>query len=150
MQRADGGEWCSEGQRKTAQKRNGDHGAVIEWDDQEKSCKSKGCLKHILSILKYGKVFVGTVRIAEYSFNYLSLIAMSPFKYVGNLKMNKKVDYISILSWKVVQQLTEKCKQMHAELEDYARHKQEHKMLVNDHSILQKEHDALRFDNIYR
>ncbi|KAB5528497.1 hypothetical protein PHYPO_G00140850 [Pangasianodon hypophthalmus] len=50
----------------------------------------------------------------------------------------------SLANQKVVQQLTEKCKQMHAELEDYSRHKQEHQKLVNNHSTLQKEHDALR------
>lgn len=50
----------------------------------------------------------------------------------------------SLANQKVIQQLTEKCKQMHAELEDYTRHKQEHQKLVNNHSMLQKEHDALR------
>ncbi|KAF4074463.1 hypothetical protein AMELA_G00239500 [Ameiurus melas] len=50
----------------------------------------------------------------------------------------------SLANQKVVQQLTEKCKQMHAELEDYTRHKQEHQKLVINHSTLQKEHDALR------
>ncbi|KAG7318396.1 hypothetical protein KOW79_018151 [Hemibagrus wyckioides] len=55
-------------------------------------------------------------------------------------EMTKK----SLGNQKVVQQLTEKCRLMRAELEEYARHKQEHQKLVNNHSILQKEHDALR------
>ncbi|KAI4880879.1 hypothetical protein NFI96_031452, partial [Prochilodus magdalenae] len=50
----------------------------------------------------------------------------------------------SLGNQKVVQQLTEKCKQMHTELENFARHKQEHQRLQNDHSALQKEHDDLR------
>ncbi|KAK3514665.1 hypothetical protein QTP70_021587 [Hemibagrus guttatus] len=50
----------------------------------------------------------------------------------------------SLANQKVVQQLTEKCRQMCAELEEYARHEQEHQKLVNNHSMLQKEHDALR------
>ncbi|XP_026994223.1 cilia- and flagella-associated protein 157 isoform X8 [Tachysurus fulvidraco] len=50
----------------------------------------------------------------------------------------------SLSNQKVVQQLTVKCRQMSAELEEYARHKQEHQKLLNNHSILQKEHDVLR------
>ncbi|XP_060763898.1 cilia- and flagella-associated protein 157 [Neoarius graeffei] len=53
----------------------------------------------------------------------------------------------SLANQKVVQQLTRKCKQMHAELEDYARHKEEHQKLVNSHATLQKEHDTLRQDH---
>ncbi|XP_036454209.1 cilia- and flagella-associated protein 157 [Colossoma macropomum] len=50
----------------------------------------------------------------------------------------------SVGNQKVVQQLTEKCKQMHTELENFARHKQEHQQLLDDHTALQKEHDDLR------
>ncbi|XP_046697293.1 cilia- and flagella-associated protein 157 isoform X2 [Silurus meridionalis] len=53
----------------------------------------------------------------------------------------------SLANQKVVQQLTEKCKLMHVELEDYASHKQEHQKLVNNHSTLQKELNALRQDH---
>ncbi|XP_072521372.1 cilia- and flagella-associated protein 157 [Salminus brasiliensis] len=55
-------------------------------------------------------------------------------------EMTKK----SLGNQKVVKQLTEKCKQMHYELENFARHKQEHQQLQDDHSALQKEHSYLR------
>ncbi|KAG9261822.1 cilia- and flagella-associated protein 157 [Astyanax mexicanus] len=55
-------------------------------------------------------------------------------------EMTKK----SLGNQKVVKQLTEKCKQMHAELENFTRHKQEHQQLQDDHDALQKEHDDLR------
>ncbi|XP_062873900.1 cilia- and flagella-associated protein 157 isoform X2 [Trichomycterus rosablanca] len=45
---------------------------------------------------------------------------------------------------KVVQQLTEKCKQMHTELQNYVKFKEESQQLLNNHTTLQKEHDDLR------
>ncbi|KAK1792302.1 hypothetical protein P4O66_012259, partial [Electrophorus voltai] len=44
---------------------------------------------------------------------------------------------------KVVQQLTEKCKQMIAEVENCNRRKEAHQQLLDTHSALQKGHDAL-------
>lgn len=49
--------------------------------------------------------------------------------------------------WKVVQQLTEKGKEMQTELEKFARHKQEHQQLLDGHFTLQKEHDDLRLNH---
>ncbi|XP_053510284.1 cilia- and flagella-associated protein 157 isoform X2 [Ictalurus furcatus] len=41
----------------------------------------------------------------------------------------------SLANQKVIQQLTEKCKQMHAELEDYTRHKQEHQKQEHESAV---------------
>lgn len=46
----------------------------------------------------------------------------------------------------VIHQLTEKCKQMQAELEEYARAQEEHQQLQKDHVVLLAEMHALRSD----
>ncbi|XP_064834112.1 cilia- and flagella-associated protein 157-like [Oncorhynchus masou masou] len=55
-------------------------------------------------------------------------------------KMTRK----SLSNQKVIHQLTEKCKQMQAELEEYARAQEEHQQLQKDHVVLLAEMHALR------
>ncbi|CDQ64616.1 unnamed protein product [Oncorhynchus mykiss] len=57
-------------------------------------------------------------------------------------KMTRK----SLSNQKVIHQLTEKCKQMQAELEEYARAQEEHQQLQKDHVVLLAEMHALRSD----